>query len=314
MSTIRAVVVTPNAPARLALGEVDSPTPAQSEALVQVAAFSLNRGEVKRAQSADAGAPIGWDLAGTVTQAALDSSGPPVGTRVVGFLPNGAWAEVVAVPTSALTALPEAVSFAQAATLPVAGLTALYGLDKGGALLGRPVLVTGASGGVGSLGVQLAREAGAFVVGQVRSDERAALVREAGAHEVVVGDDASVAEPHGPYHLVLDGVGGDVLASALKLVAKDGIAVAYGATSDGMITFDLGAFFRIGGVRLYGFILFHEVLSHPAGDGLARLVALVAAKRLRPHIAVEASWTDIGKIAQQLIDRNFPGKAVLHIG
>src|SRR5207247_11345890 len=84
-------------------------------------------------------------------------SGPRVGARVVGLLPEGAWAERVAVPTHALAALPDKVTFAQAATLPVAGLTALYALAKRGPLLGRRVLVTGATGGGGYFADQLAR-------------------------------------------------------------------------------------------------------------------------------------------------------------
>lgn len=313
MSTIRAVVVTPDAPARLALGTVEAPVPAASAALVRVAAISLNRGEVNRAQHEVAGARIGWDLAGTVEQAAADGSGPAVGTRVVGFLPSGAWAELVAVPTHALAPLPHEVTFAQAATLPVAGLTALFGLEKAGGLLGRRVLVTGASGGVGDFAVQLAREAGAHVVALVRSEARAGRASEVGAAVVAIGEDASAAADYGPYDLVIDGVGGAVLASALPLLALDGLAVAYGRTVGPTITFDLGQFFGKGGLRLYGFILFHEVVRQPAGAGLARLAALIDAGRLHPHISVEQSWTEIGMVAQQLLDRAYPGKAVLHI-
>jgi NADPH:quinone reductase-like Zn-dependent oxidoreductase len=313
MNTIQAVVVTPNAPGRLALGAIDRPSPAPSEALVRVAAFSLNRGEVRGAQGAPSGNRIGWDLAGTVDQAAADGSGPAAGTRVVGWLPTGAWAELAAVPTHALAALPESVTFEQAATLPIAGLTALRALEKRGALLQRRVLITGASGGVGDLAVQLARDAGARVVGQLRSEARAARVRDAGAHDVVVGADAAGAAAHGPYDLVVDGVGGAVLASTLALLAPDGLAVAYGATIDSMLTFDLRPFFLAGGLSLYGFIIFHELRRQPAHEDLGRLAALVAAGRLRPHITVEASWSEIGAVAQRLLERDFPGKAVLRV-
>jgi NADPH:quinone reductase len=313
MNMIRAVVVTPDAPARLAIRAVDAPTPALSEALVRVAAFSLNRGEVRGAQNSPAGHPIGWDLAGTVEQAAADGSGPPAGARVVGWLPSRAWAELAAVPTHALAQLPDTVSFAQAATLPIAGLTALLGLERGGGLLGHNVLITGASGGVGDFAVQLACQGGARVVGQVRSEDRAARVRAAGAHAVVVGADAAGAAEHRPYHVVLDGVGGTVLAGALRLLAPNGVAVSYGTTADPTLTFDLRAFFLAGGLSLYGFIIFHELRHQPAAAGLTRLAALVATRQLDPLIAVEASWDEVGMVAQRLLDRDFAGKAVLHV-
>src|SRR5256886_17611566 len=103
----------------------------------------------------------GWDLAGELERAAADGSGPRVGARVVGLLPEGAWAERVAAPTHALAALPDKVTFAQAATLPVARLTALYALSKRGPLLGRRVLATGATGGVGAFSLRRARPAAA---------------------------------------------------------------------------------------------------------------------------------------------------------
>lgn len=95
----------------------------------------------------------------------------------MGLLPSGAWAERAAVPTNAPAALPDGVSFAEAATLPVAGLTALYALEKGGDLLGRTTLVTGASGGAGHFAVQLARTAGYGVVALIRRPEHEQLVR-----------------------------------------------------------------------------------------------------------------------------------------
>jgi NADPH:quinone reductase len=314
MSTIKAILVTPDAPARLALASAPTPTAGPSEALVRVAAISLNRGEVRGAQGAPAGAPIGWDLAGVVERAAADGSGPAAGTRVVGLLHSAAWAELVAVPTHALAELPEAVSFSQAATLPVAGLTALYALEKGGSLLQRNVLITGASGGVGYLAVQLAREGGAHVVGQVRTQERAALVRAAGAHDILISADGAGAEAYEPYNLIVDGVGGSVLANALPLLAPRGVAVAYGITAGTALSFDLRRFYNIGGASLYGFMIFDEVTREPARVGLGRLASLVAAGRLASHIAVEASWAEIGTIAQRLLDRDYPGKAVLHVG
>lgn len=309
---IEAIVVTPEAPGRLALAQVAAPPALPTEALVKVAAISLNLGEVRRAQTEPAGLRTGWDLAGTVIAPAANGVGPRAGERVVGIVERGAWSAVVAVPTSQLSAIPDAVSFAQAACLPVAGLTALYALEQRGGVLGRRVLVTGASGGVGHFACQLARQAGAHVVGQIRRPELAALTREAGAHDVVVGDSAESLAAHGPYDLIIDGVGGALLGRCMGLLAKDGVCVCFGASSGADITFDVRTFFRSGRPVLYGLYLFEEFYQRPAWNGLSRLAAMIAAGTLKPHIAAEAGWHDIGRVAQALLDRKIAGKAVLH--
>ena len=310
---MRAVVVDPASEGRLSVAEVDEPEPAPSEAVVRVAAVSLNRGEVRRAETSEPGFRPGWDLAGTVERAAADGSGPREGTRVVGFLASGAWAQLAAVPTNALAPLPEGVSFEEAATLPVAGLTALYALDKGGNLLGRDVLITGASGGAGQFAMQVARMSGARVVALVRRKEHEEHAREAGAHEVAIDEGGAAAEQYGPYDLILESVGGEVLGNALSMLAPEGTCVSFGVSGGAEVTFDARELYLTGGAKLYGFILFHEVVALPASKGLARLAKLVEEGRLKPRIEVEAPWTDVGEVAARLIDRGYTGKAVLHV-
>jgi NADPH:quinone reductase len=310
---MRAVLVDKEALANLSLGNAEEPSPTPSEGLVRVSAISLNRGEVRRVQMAEDGFNPGWDLAGTVEQAAADGTGPQAGARVVGFLPSGAWAELAAVPTNSLAELSDNVALSEAATLPVAGLPALYALEKGGGLLGRSVLVTGSSGGAGHFAIQLARLSGARVVALVRREEHEELVHEAGAHQIAVGEDARSAERFGPYHLILESVGGKVLGDAIDMLAPGGTCVTFGSTGASETSFDVRSFYLTGAARLYGFILFHEVLTPPASDGLARLSRLVAEGRLRPHVSVEASWEEIGEVAQKLLDRGYTGKAVLSV-
>jgi len=307
---VRAVVVDPSVSGRLVIREVELASPLSNEAIVQVASFSLNRGEVRRVQSADAGWQPGWDFAGTIETAADDGSGFPVGTRIVGFLPSGAWAERVVVPTDAIASLPDSVEFKAAATLPVAGLTALLSLEKGGMLLGKSVLITGASGGVGYFACQLAAQAGAIVTAQVRRPELVEFVKAAKAHQVVVGN---AFDQYAPYNLVLDSVGAEVLPLVLEYLALDGTCVTFGATAGSNITFNASKFYGKGGLSLYGFILFHELRKQPAATGLSRLVNFVAQGLLVPHIDLEAPWSAIADVAQQLTDRQFLGKAVLHV-
>lgn len=313
MNTINAVLVDPSSDGRLVIREVDRPIALPGEALVRVAVVSLNRGEVRRSLTAAAGWRPGWDFAGTIEVAAADGSGFSEGTRVVGFLPAGAWAEIVAVPTHALAKLPSSVSFQQAATLPVAGLTALLALERGGLLLGKSVLITGASGGVGHFACQLARQAGATVTAQVRRVELAEFVKNAGVHKIVVGSEPDAIAKQGLYDLILDSVGGELLPAVLEALAPDGECVSFGATAGSEVTFNASLFYGKGGLSLYGFILFHELKKQPASAGLTRLVNLVAEGLLVPHIDLEVPWTQVADVAQKLSDRRFLGKAVLSV-
>jgi NADPH2:quinone reductase len=312
---IRAIVVDPATAGKLALKAVELRDPDRDEVGVRVTAISLNRGETRRAlQIAEPGWRPGWDFAGIVETEAADSSGPRRGTRVVGMLPSGAWAERVNCRTHAVAKLPDAVSDAEAATLPVAGLTALHALRQGGLLLGRKVLVDGASGGVGHLACQLAGAAGAFVWGHIRREEHRAAVAEWCGDRVVFGRELGAAKPYGPFWLILDSLGGSALSAALGMLQPNGICVTFGASEASSATFASRNFFGTGGAKLYGLTLFHELMSvERAGIGLRLLAELIEAKKLRPQIAVEAPWSEIGTIARRLIDRNFTGKAVLHI-
>ena len=303
---MNAVVVDRSAAGGLGLVAVPEPEPLPSEAVVRVAAISLNLGDVRRAKNNPDGWRPGWDFAGTVTAAARDGSGPAAGARVVGMLDEGAWAERLAVPTKSVAALPDGVTFERAATLPVAGITALYALEKRGSLLGRSVLVTGASGGVGVFATQLARLAGARVAALVhRAEKRAAA--EPFADEVFVGEAAG----GGPYDLILESVGGAVFANALKLLAEDGMLVTYGTSAERTSTIEVAPFYLKGGNSIYGFYLFRELERAPAGQGLARLAALLAAGRLDVRVDDVLPIARIGEAADRLWNRGVTGKLVV---
>lgn len=312
---IRAIVVDPNAPGKLSVQAVPLGAGNPGDLTVRVTAISLNRGEVKRAVTvSEPGARPGWDFAGVVEEAANTGEGPKAGTRIVGFLRDGAWAERVRVAPHAVAALPDNVTDAQAATLPVAGLTALHALRQGGLLLGQKVLIDGASGGAGHLAVQLAAASGAQVYGHIRSAERRGTIEQWCTGGVIVGPSIEAARASGPYHLIIDSVGGATLGAAMTMLRNTGTCVTFGVSEAATATFESGNFFRLGGVRLYGLILFDELVrTEPAGPGLALLAGLIAQKKLTPHIDVEAPWTEIGRVATDLIERKFAGKAVLHI-
>ena len=131
---------------------------------------------------------------------------------------------------------------------------------------------------------------------------------------MIVGPELGAAKGEGPYWLILDSLGGMALSAAMGMLAPNGTCVTFGISDSATATIESRAFFGTGGARLYGLTLFHELMSvERAGIGLALLAAEIAAGRLRPQIAVETGWSEIGSIAQRLIDRDFTGKAVLHI-
>jgi NADPH2:quinone reductase len=306
------LVADPAAPEGISLREVTDPVPTPNEALVEVRAISLNRGEIRTLGQRPEDFLIGWDFAGVVREPAADGSGPAAGARVVGLKGAGAWAELVAAPTDALAELPDDLSFEAAATLPVAGLTARRLLAIPGDLLGKRVLITGAAGGVGRLAVQLAHRAGARVTGVVRDESRGEGLRELGADELI-----TELTPEGEplYDVILESVGGEGLAAALQRIAPGGIVLAFGNSSGTPTTFDVTRFYnRATGATLYGFRVFDEVAKHRSGASDLRFVAEeVAAGRLDPGVTAFGSWREPAEAVRALMERRVKGKAVLPV-
>jgi NADPH:quinone reductase len=294
----------------LALTEVSEPEPSATEALVRVSTTSLNRGEVSRSAAAPAGQRPGWDVVGVVERAAERGGGPSVGATVVGLVNSGAWAELVAVPADFLAVIPPGVSPAQAACLPVAGMTAVRALALGGFPVGKRVLVTGASGGVGHLAVQLARSVQMTVTGLIRNPEADAGAA-ASCHHVI----RDIAEAVGPFDHILDGVGGAVLTRCLEVVAPRGVVVSYASTLMEPAILGPRWFGAHVGATLRSLLLFDELPhTQSAASDLSALCALVASGVLKLHIDAEADWSRGGALARDLLERRVTGKVVLRIG
>jgi NADPH:quinone reductase-like Zn-dependent oxidoreductase len=201
------------------------------------------------------------------------------------------------------------VTDAEAATLPTAGMTALRALEVAGLVLGKRVLVTGATGGVGRIAIQLARESGARVT---------ALVRNAPAtHELLRGLGAAdvVGILAGDFDLIVDAVGGSTFGLAIEHVAPHGAVVNIATERDDeLVTFQAARFDRAKGARIYTLNLFDELACHASGAGdLARLCALLAEGRLDGQIELEASWRDPAPALDAFLERRIGGKAVLHV-
>jgi NADPH:quinone reductase len=290
---VRALVATGNQSAPLELRDVAEPVPAANEAVVRVERVSINRGELRLLATRPEGWRPGQDVAGTIARAAQDGSGPREGTRVVAMVDQAGWAERVAAPVSRIGVLPDSVSFAQAATLPVAGLTALRALRLGGTLLGRKVLVTGASGGVGHFAVQLAARSGANVVGTTSRTDLSAL--------------------QGPFDLILESVGGESLTTSLKLVGRDGIVVLFGNSSGQESTVSFASFAGKPHATLYAFFVYESGEPPTFGADLQLLASEIGSGRLEPQVGLQASWRDPVGALEALRERAVEGKCVLAI-
>jgi NADPH2:quinone reductase len=305
---MRALTPTDGESPLLRLGDREEPLPGGSEALVAVEAFSINRGEIFLLENPRPGLRPGKDVAGRVLIAAADGSGPPPGARVVGHPPRGGWAERVAVPIDALAGLPDSVDAISAATLPLAGLTALRLLRAALPLPGRRVLLTGAAGGVGHFFVELAAGAGARVTAVTSTPERGARLLALGAEEVV----GRVGDAVGPFDVVFESIGGDSFTEAMALLPPHGHLVWFGQASRQPITLDFFSLFDQTGAVISHF--HYEDSAQTIADDLSVLVRLLAADRLHPEVGLRGDWESASAALDRVRSREVRGKAVLTVG
>lgn len=221
----------------LELRERERPQPAAGEVLLAVRAASLNMYDwhmmtgyplVARLQ-AGLGRPRhpipGADVAGTVVTVGEGVSGLQSGDDVFGFIGSGGLAEYVCAAETKLVLIPSGVTFEQAAATPLAGITALEGLqDVGGLRRGQRVLVNGASGGVGTFAVQIAKALGAEVTA-VCSTRKVGLVTSLGAERVIDYTREDFLRSERGYNVVFDNVGDRPWSQIRRVLAPDGVAV-----------------------------------------------------------------------------------------
>jgi NADPH:quinone reductase-like Zn-dependent oxidoreductase len=182
-------------------------------------------------------------------------------------------------------------------------------LRLGPAILGRRVLITGATGGVGRFAIQLAHLGGAQVTALVGSNStRAAGLHQLGADEVV----SEIGQLRGRFDLILESVGGDTLGRLVTMVDPSGTLVMFGNSSGEPTTFNVQDVYNDGLVRLQGFELFFG--GEPFGRDLGYLASMVAAGQLDPQLAGELRWENITDAMERLKNREVAGKLALTRG
>ncbi|RBQ15460.1 NAD(P)-dependent alcohol dehydrogenase [Spongiactinospora rosea] len=252
---------------------------------------------------------LGRAVAGTVAAAGAKVTRFAAGDAVLGESDGGAFAEYVAVPESRLVAKPAGLTFERAATLPVAATTALAALRLAGAGPGRTVLLNGASGGVGTFAVQLARALGAEVTG-VCSTRNTELVGSIGAHHVLdYTREGLFGGPRG-FDIVIDFAGGHRVGEMRRLLAPRGVYIA--STADGGRL--LGPLPRLLAMAVTGPFTRHDLrnlVAKPDAESLAHLAGLTAAGEIVPVIE-ETFALDATPEAMRLLEtRHARGKFVI---
>jgi NADPH:quinone reductase-like Zn-dependent oxidoreductase len=255
------------------------------EVLVRVEAAGVNPTDWKSRASGGRGlwrdpAILGFDVAGVVEQVADGSHRLAVGDRVFGMPrfphPAEAYAQLVSAPARQLAVIPEGIGFAEAASLPLAGLTALQALeDAGGLRAGQSVLVCAAGGGVGRLAVQIALALGARVTACARP-ERLAEAAALGATVVEASPDGTPAAAS-QHDLVIDPFGGERTAALLDWCAPGGSLVSLIPRTAASVE----AAARERGITL------RRIVVEPSETGMLRIAGWVANGALRPRVALE---------------------------
>ena len=176
----------------------------------------------------------GVDMAGTVERIGASVTTFALGDRVFAGA-RGAFPEYVVVPADAAVAIPDDVDFADAAAMPIAAVTALQGLrDHGGLTAGQSVLINGASGGVGTFAVQIAKALDAEVTA-VCSAANVELVKSLGADHVVDYTSSNFTSTHRRYEVILDLVGNHPLAACRKILTQTGVYVVVSGPKTGKL-------------------------------------------------------------------------------
>src|SRR5215469_2310981 len=292
-------------PGALVMEEAPYPHTAENDLIIRVHAAGFTPGELNwpstwKDRAGRDRSPVipGHEVSGEVAELGLGTTGLTVGQRVFGLTDwarDGTLAEYVACEARNLAPLPAPIDYIRGAALPMAGLTAWQGLfDHAGLRPGQTVLVHGAGGAVGDMAVQLAREAGARVIGTGRERDRAGVL-ESGAERFAALDGERFEEVAGQVDVVLDMIGGDALDRSAAVIRPGGTLVSVTAPPKARPAEGRSVFFVV----------------EPNRDQLAELARRVQQGRLTPKVGAVRTLAETRDAF--LTKQATPGKIIIQV-
>lgn len=300
----------------LQVQEVELPEPAADEVRVEIEYAGVNPVDRYGAEGSVAkDGPLPRTLGGEASGRLPDGRAVLVAGGGLGTVRDGVWAQAAVVPRESVIELPDGVEPREAAAMGVAGLTAWNTVNDLARVTDEDrVLVLGASGGVGSMIVSLARAAGATVWGQTGSAAKAAGIEAQGAQHVVVCDAAGLADALADFQpsVVLDPLGNGFLAPAVQALAPRGRIVSYGTSAGAEVSFNLQTLYRKGASLLgYGGI---GLGGEERRLGLQAALEALERGELRVRIDDVLSLEHVGEAFARLERREVQGKLLLAPG
>jgi NADPH2:quinone reductase len=300
-------------PEVLAHVDLDDPSPGEGEVLVEVARSGVNFADTHASRNdylAEQTLPLtpGAEISGRTAD----------GRRVAALLGSGGYAQRVAVPESVLVPVPDEVDDDQAAAILLQGLTAMALVERCARIeKGETIVVEAAGGGTGTLAVQLAKRAGARVIGLASSEEKRELVRGLGADACVdsrapeLGEAIRDANDGEPVDAVLHMSGGDSFDQEMEVLAPLGRMVVFGIASREQREVSTAALLR-GSKAVIGFWLVHLLARRDlAAPMIGRLLGAVASGELKATIGGVYPLADAARAHEDLIARRSTGKLLL---
>jgi alcohol dehydrogenase len=315
------------------LAEIADPVPGPDDVLIDIHAASLNpidfklvHGNLKRVSKYRLPRPFGFDASGIVTSTGPSARRFKPGDAVYARASRetiGTFAEKIALPERFIALKPAVISYAEAAALPLVGLTTLQGFARVGAKAGQRILIHAGAGGIGTFAVQYARHLGLHVT-TTTSSKNADFVRSLGADKVIAYDRENYLEAGGDYDIVYDTLGGAFTVDAFKVVKRGGAVISLSGPPDRDFARREGAGWLVG-VAVW--LMSRKVyaasaaagasycwfFTEPSGDQLREIAALVESGAIKPVIDREFAFEQLPAALTYLEAGRARGKVVLKV-